>query len=200
MWRPMNLRFFPLSIIMVLVSGIGFVVFFRAPKQEVVSVPQVESATNPPPKEYMIITSPSFRQNGYIPLAYTCDGNDMSPPLDVRDVPPEAKSLALVVDDPDAPRGTWVHWVVWNIPPQTTQIRERSVPPDVTEGETSFGKSGYGGPCPHSGAHRYFFKLYALDTMLDLTSKANSVALEKAMEGHVLEKDELVGLYSREKI
>ena len=108
----------------------------------------------------------------------------------------EAVSLALIVDDPDAPAGDWVHWTVWNISPETVEITEGS-PPSGVEGTTDFGKTGWGGPCPPSGTHRYFFKLYALDQELDLDSSATKSEIETAITGHVLDKAELVGLYER---
>lgn len=144
----------------------------------------------------MKITSSVFEQNQAIPSKYTCDADDVSPPLSISEVPEEAKSLALIVDDPDAPAKTWVHWVVWGINPQTKDIAEGTVP--GTEGTTDFGRTGWGGPCPPSGTHRYFFKLYALDTELDLDTSATKADLEKAMEGHILDQAELIGLYQRQ--
>lgn len=145
----------------------------------------------------MNISSPAFKDNERIPSQYTCDGENVNPPLEISDVPSEAKSLVLIVDDPDAPGKTWVHWVVWNIDPTTTEILENSVPIRAVEGMTDFGKPGYGGPCPPSGTHRYFFKLYALDTLLDISSQATKADVEKAMEGHMLTQATLIGLYSR---
>ena len=145
----------------------------------------------------MKITSPAFKNNSSIPLLYTCDGKNINPPLLISATPKETKSLALIVDDPDAPVGLWVHWIVWNIPPDAKEIKENSVPEGSIEGMTNFGKSGYGGPCPPSGEHRYFFKLYALDSELNIPPTADKMALEDAMIGHVLEKTELLGLYSR---
>lgn len=147
----------------------------------------------------MKLSSPAFTHNGSIPALYTCDGEDRSPPLHISGVPSEAKSLVLINDDPDAPMGTWVHWLLWNIEPKTMQIREGSIPPRVIEGTTSFRQTGYGGPCPPSGTHRYFFKLYALDTTLDLPRSADKAKLEKAFEGHILAKAELMGLYQRSR-
>lgn len=147
----------------------------------------------------MIIASPSFENNGFIPSKYTCDGDNVNPPLEIKNVPQDAKSLALIMDDPDAPRGTWIHWIIWNIDPKTTLIPENSIPSQSVEGQTSFGSRGYGGPCPPSGSHRYFFKLYALDATLDLSSKTDKAVLEKAMERHVLDKTQLIGLYNRNK-
>lgn len=143
------------------------------------------------------ITSPAFEDNGSIPAKYTCDGLDASPPLAVGNVPAGARSLALIVDDPDAPAGTWVHWVLWNIPPATAEIGENAVPPGAQQGKTDFGRNDYGGPCPPSGTHRYFFKLYALDATLSLGPATTKKALEKAMEGHVIARAQLIGLYKR---
>jgi len=146
----------------------------------------------------MKIESSAFRQNEAIPSKYTCDGENVNPPLKFSRVPEDAKSLVLIVDDPDAPSGTWVHWTVWNIAPRTEGIGENDVPQGAVEGLTDFGKPGYGGPCPPSGTHRYFFKVFALDITLDLDSSAKIEELEKAMEGHILAKDELIGLYQRQ--
>ncbi|MEM2942559.1 MAG: YbhB/YbcL family Raf kinase inhibitor-like protein [Candidatus Bathyarchaeia archaeon] len=140
------------------------------------------------------ITSSAFKSNGPIPKKYTCDGIDVNPPLSIEGLPKQTVSLVLIVDDPDAPRGTWVHWVVWNIPPLRV-IQEDSVP--GTEGVNDFQRHSYGGPCPPSGTHRYFFKVYALDTKLQLDQNAGKKDVEKAMEGHILAMGELVGLYSR---
>jgi len=148
------------------------------------------------------ITSTAFAEGGMVPLQYTCDGPDISPPLTWKGVPREAKSLALICDDPDAPAGTWVHWVVFNIPPDSTGLPER-VPPDSTlpdgtrQGITDFHKPGYGGPCPPGGTHRYFFKLYALDTMLSPSGRVTKPDLLKAMKEHVLAEAQLIGKYRR---
>jgi Raf kinase inhibitor-like YbhB/YbcL family protein len=142
----------------------------------------------------LTITSPAFENNGSIPSKYTCDGDDVNPPLNVGGLPEGTESLVLIVDDPDAPMGTWDHWIVWNILP-TEKIEENSVP--GTEGLNDFGRRSYGGPCPPSGTHRYFFKVYALDTKLDLSPNSRKRDVERAMEGHVLAKGETVGLYSR---
>ncbi|MBI2632847.1 MAG: YbhB/YbcL family Raf kinase inhibitor-like protein [Parcubacteria group bacterium] len=146
----------------------------------------------------MKLTSSVFTDNEKIPSLYTCDGGDYNPQLMISDVPHDTQSLALIVDDPDAPRGVWTHWTLWNIDPRITEIKEKSVPNGATQGITSFGSIGYGGPCPPNGEHRYFFKLYALDTKLDLPSSTNAAQLVKAMEGHILASVELVGLYKRE--
>ena len=143
------------------------------------------------------ITSQVFEHNKFIPPKYTCDGENISPPLEISGVPESAKSLVLIMDDPDATRGVWAHWLLWNISPDTKEIPENSVPPGTTEGVTSFGRSGYGGHCPPSGTHRYFFKLYALDQAISLPSSADKKKLEEAMEEHILASSELIGLYSR---
>jgi Raf kinase inhibitor-like YbhB/YbcL family protein len=140
------------------------------------------------------LTSPVFENNGDIPSRYTCQGDNINPPLDIEGVPADAKSLVLIVDDPDAPMGIWVHWVVWNIKP-TDKIKEDSAP--GVQGVNDFGKQDYGGPCPPSGKHRYFFKLYALDTELDLDEGAHKKDVEGAMKGHILDKAEIVGLYEK---
>jgi len=150
-------------------------------------------------KTTMKITSPAFEHNQSIPQKFTCDGDNVNPPLQFSDVPEGTKSLALIVDDPDAPVGLWVHWTAWNIKSDTTEITENAVPSGGVEGVTSFGNSGYGGPCPPDGEHRYFFKLYALDTELDLSTESDKEDLEEAIVGHVLDKAELIGLYKRQK-
>lgn len=145
----------------------------------------------------MKIESPAFKNNENIPAKYTCDGQDVNPALKISEVPEGAKSLVLIVDDPDAPMGTWVHWTVWNIATSTSEITENSVPEAAIEGLTDFGKPGWGGPCPPSGTHRYFFKLFALDMTLDLDSSAKIEDLETEMQGRILAQAELIGLYQR---
>ena len=152
----------------------------------------------------MTITSSAFTSNGAILKKYTCDGTDINPPLTISGVPAKTKSLVLIVDDPDAPdpaapKRVWAHWILWNIDPTTTTIPEGSIPKGASEGITSFGKPGYGGPCPPSGIHRYFFKLYALDTTLSFALPPQKSVLEAAMEGHTLGHAELIGLYERGK-
>lgn len=146
----------------------------------------------------MKITSSAFQEGGNIPSKFTCDGGDTSPTLHIVDVPSGAKSLALVVDDPDAPGGLFTHWVVWNISPQTATVSEGSAPKGV-QGANDFGKSGYGGPCPPSGTHRYYFKIFALDRELNLPAGAKRGQLDAAMKGHVVAQGELMGRYSRKK-
>jgi len=142
----------------------------------------------------LIITSPVFENNGFIPTKYTCDGADVNPPLNIKGVPEETQTLVLIVDDPDAPRGTWDHWIVWNIPP-VERIEENSVP--GTEGLNDSNKHSYGGPCPPSGTHRYFFKVYALDARLDLNPNSRKRDVERAMKEHILARGEIVGRYRR---
>ena len=146
----------------------------------------------------MKITSPAFQQIGSIPAKFTCDGENMSPPLQITAVPAEAKSLALIADDPDAPGGLFTHWLVWNVPPQTGSIAEGSAPKGV-QGTNDFAKSGYSAPCPPSGTHRYYFRVFALDRELDLRSGAKRSQLDAAMKGHVLAQGELIGRYTRKK-
>lgn len=143
----------------------------------------------------MKLTSPEFENNGSIPRKFTCQGEDVNPVLIVEGVPDGAKSLALIIDDPDAPMGTWVHWVVYDIP-VVSRIDEDNIP--GKQGMNDFGKKNYGGPCPPSGTHRYFFKMYALDSVLNLKEGVRKKDLEKAMEGHILDKAELIGLYKKQ--
>ncbi len=145
----------------------------------------------------MKITSSAFKNEGVIPDKYTCDGEDINPELNFVDIPEDTVGLVLIVDDPDSPTKTWVHWIVFNIDPEVRKIEEDSVPEGAKLGVTNFGKPGYGGPCPSQGKHRYFFKLYALDKSLDLSEGVDKHALEEAMEGHVLESAELMGMYER---
>jgi Raf kinase inhibitor-like YbhB/YbcL family protein len=142
------------------------------------------------------ITSPAFQAGGDIPAKFTCNGTNVSPKLQISGVPNEAKSLVLIVDDPDAPRGLFTHWIVWNIDPKATQIAENSAPAGAVQGTSDFGKRNYGGPCPPSGTHRYFFKMFALDTKLDLKPSARRAELDAAMHGHVLAQGELMARYS----
>ena len=147
----------------------------------------------------MQLTSPAFQHNTQIPSKYTCDGGDINPPLEISGIPKNTKSLALIVDDPDAPRGDWVHWLVWNISPNVTSIAENSIPTGGIEGMTDFGRTGWGGPCPPSGAHRYQFKLFALATKLNLPMSAKKSDILSAMQGHVLDQTMLIGSYQRQQ-
>jgi Raf kinase inhibitor-like YbhB/YbcL family protein len=148
-------------------------------------------------KPTMEITSPVFQNNNFISEKYTCDGQNINPPLIIDNTPINTKSLVLIVDDPDAPSGIWTHWTIWNISPTISEISENSLPTGAVEGITSWGKSGYSGPCPHSGTHRYFFKLFALDTILDLSSSSNVDQLLAAIQNHILTKTEIIVKYSK---
>src|ERR1019366_3211950 len=150
----------------------------------------------------MELTSSAFQEGGSIPSLYTCDGKDISPPLSWFGEPAGTKSFALIADDPDAPRGTWVHWVLWNLPATAHELKEPlpaipHLPSGAHQGKNDSGESGYGGPCPPSGTHRYFFKLYALDAMMSLKSGTSKSQLEAAMKGHVIGQATLMGVYSR---
>jgi Raf kinase inhibitor-like YbhB/YbcL family protein len=150
----------------------------------------------------MILESTAFADGGGIPRRYTCDAGDVSPPLAWSEPPDGVESYALVVEDPDAPGGTWVHWVVFNLPPSATSLPENAselacLPDTATQGTNGWGRLGYGGPCPPSGTHRYQFRLFALDDTVDLGPDASSADLALAREGHVLAEATLVGLYAR---
>ena len=144
----------------------------------------------------MKILSPEFENKGFIPSKFTCQGENISPTLIIEELPNGAESLALIVDDPDASVGTWVHWVVFDIP-LITRIEENSIP--GKQGRSDSGRNDYGGPCPPTGTHRYFFKIYALDKMLNLSEGITKKELVKAMEGHILGQAELIGLYKKTK-
>ena len=186
-----------LIIIIAVISGL---IYFLVPRREepVEIIVTRQNIT-------MKITSSAFAHNGLIPKQYTCDGENFNPPLKISGTPSNAKSLALIVDDPDAPGRTWIHWTLWNIDPKTIVIAENNIPVGALEGVTDFGKPGYGGPCPPpnpdpsvgAGTHRYFFKIYALDTLLNLPASAKKSDIEAAMQGHILDQAELIGLYRR---
>lgn len=150
------------------------------------------------------ISSSAFKHQSDIPSKYTCEGDDVSPPLSWQNVPPETQSLVLISDDPDAPdpkspKMTWVHWVLFNLPPSLTKLPEnvKKPPEGCQEGLNDWKRTGYGGPCPPIGKHRYFFKLYALDMPLSLKTGVTKPEVEKAMAGHILAKAELIGLYQK---
>jgi Raf kinase inhibitor-like YbhB/YbcL family protein len=143
------------------------------------------------------LTSPAFNNGALIPSKYTCDGENCNPHLIIHGAPQRTKSLALLVEDPDAPSGLFVHWVMWNISPEMKEIKERTLPFGAEEGINSYKNTGYDGPCPPSGSHRYFFRLFALDTKLQLSENTDKAALEMAMEQHILATAELMGTYSR---
>ena len=146
-------------------------------------------------KATLTISSRAFEHGAHIPLKYTCEGEDINPPITVKGIPAEAVSLVLIIEDPDAPGGIFDHWVVWNIAP-TELIKENSVP--GLSGQNSTGGFGYTGPCPPSETHRYFFKVYALDTLLDLESDTDKKVVEQALHDHVIAYGELMGLYKKE--
>ena len=150
----------------------------------------------------MKLTSTAFEHESLIPTRYTCDGQDVSPPLAWSGALANTKSFALIADDPDAPMGTWVHWVAWDISGGTTALEENvpkkeALPNGMKQGTTDLPSIGYVGPCPPSGTHRYFFKLYALDTTLNLPPRTTKKDLERAMQGHILARAELMGKYKR---
>jgi len=169
---------------------------------------QAQEKPGVPPKGEKIvaltITSSAFVEGGMIPKKYSCDGADVSPPLAINGTPEGTKSLALIADDPDAPVGIWVHWVLYNLPPDTKMLAE-GMPAEAAlkngarQGITDFGRPGYGGPCPPSGTHRYYFKVYALDTVLNPTGKVTKKELEAAMKGHILAEGQLMGKYARQR-
>lgn len=140
------------------------------------------------------VNSPAFEEGGAIPSKYTCEGEDVNPALNIEHIPVEAMTLAVIVDDPDAPAGVWVHWVVWNIP-ITHQIKENTE--QGIQGLNDFRKQRYNGPCPPKGTHRYLFKVYALNAILDLPAVANKSELERAMSSHIIAFGELTGRYER---
>lgn len=144
----------------------------------------------------LIIASPAFNNEGEIPSKYTCDGEDINPPLQIDEIPKEAVTLALIAEDPDAPKGTFDHWLVWNINPNST-IDENSIP--GISGNNSAGKTGYHGPCPPKGSHRYYFTVFALDASLDLPAHADKKALQEAMQPHIIAKGSIMGRYERTK-
>ena len=149
------------------------------------------------------LTSTAFANGDPIPMKYTCDDQDISPPLQWEDPPEGTRSFALICDDPDAPVGTWVHWVLYNLPASTLGLPE-AIPSDANlpdagrHSQNSWGRPGYGGPCPPGGTHRYFFKLYALDSQLEVAAGASKEELLRAMEGHILASTETMGVYSRQ--
>ncbi len=170
-----------------------------APIPQPAPTPQPTPAPTPTPKPIpkpMQISSPAFSYGNLIPTEYTCVGSDINPQLNIADTPEGTKSLALIMDDPDAPNGTWVHWVMYNIDSKTTIIAKNNVPTGATQGVNSWGNANYGGPCPPSGTHRYYFKVYALDTILSLNN-ATKAQLESAMSGHILKQVDLMGKFSK---
>lgn len=141
----------------------------------------------------MQINSSKFNNNQQIPVIYSCKGQNINPPLNIDDIPGQTKSLALIMHDPDSPSGNFIHWIFWNLAPNT-QVQE-ATEPQATEGINDFGEIGYGGPCPHSGVHRYVFTIFALDQKLELKSGSTEAQLKEAIAGHILDKATLIGTF-----
>lgn len=160
-------------------------------------VPGVPAPTRAPRSNDMKLTSPAFEDYGKIPKAYTCDGGKKNPPLTFTGVPKDAKSLAIIIDDPDAPSGTFNHWLIWNIDPTISEILFGVLPAGSQQGTTTAGREGYVPPCPPVGQHRYFITLFALDAQIGLDGKAKKSDLESAMAGHIIVQTQLIGVYSR---
>jgi Raf kinase inhibitor-like YbhB/YbcL family protein len=187
------------AFIVAALAGVAVIVFFtdrslRTPASNPslpISITPQDAATN------MKISSSAFQHGGSIPKAYTCDGGGKHPPIGISDVPTHAASLALVVNDPDAPRGSFTHWIIWNIPPKIGSIGEGETPAGAVQGSSSAGTAQWVSPCPPSGTHRYVFTLYALDKALDLKEGSTKDELLSAMGGHILETAELMGRYGR---
>ena len=182
-------------LLVLLFAGLG--IRYYQSNSKLANKPQKTETKLEVKKKSMIITSSAFKNNSKIPSKYTCDGENINPPLEFSDIPKETNSLVLIMDDPDAPSKTWVHWVLYSIPPSTAKIGENSAAEGI-QGITDFGTEGYGGPCPPSGTHRYFFKLYALDTILDAPSGLTKQQVLEKVRDHVIEETELVGLYNKQ--
>lgn len=194
-------------ITLLLLAGIAGYIYFNKIRKQDTGLKKLDINIIEPSAEItggleniaMQIIAPSFSNGGTIPSKYTCDGENMSPQLDFSGIPEGTKSLALIADDPDAPSGVFTHWLLWNMDPKVSSIPEGSVPAGATLGKNSVGNTGYTGPCPPSGMHHYIFKIYALDTMLDVPSSADKKILEDAITGRILAKAEITGLYGRNK-
>jgi Raf kinase inhibitor-like YbhB/YbcL family protein len=183
-------------IILVILAVGGFFIYkYSGQTKTTFSEPEANNQTNT--TTAMTISSPAFLDGQSIPKQYTCDGDGINPPLEFSGVPAEAKSLALLLEDPDAPGGTWIHWLMWNISPSTNQIAENSVPQEATQGQGSSGQNVYGAPCPPSGIHHYIFTVYALSSELSLPSYSTSTNLQSAMQDHIISQAQLTGLYGR---
>lgn len=185
------------------VSVIGIIIFWSGNKNvkqnqnQSSRYSQVKNSMLTIKNKSMKIVSPNFSEGEIIPSKFTCDGESINPELKFSEIPPEAKSLALLADDPDAPGGTFNHWVMWNIDPTVKEIKENSQPAGAISGINSGGTNGYIGPCPPSGTHRYYFKLYALDAKLNLNSASQKKDLEKAMRDHIISEAEWMGKYNK---
>lgn len=143
------------------------------------------------------ITSTAFAEGAIIPSKYTCLGENINPPLLIKNIPRNTKSLALIVDDPDSPKGIFTHWILWNVDPKTTEIKENSVPKVAFSGTNDFGNTKYGGPCPGSGTHRYFFTVLALDIILELANGSNRKAFDKAIQQHIINQGQLMAKFAK---
>ena len=186
-------------------SSLGLIILWLLLSVQCQSKPKTDKATKELGKEKaMQLVSTAFDSGKMIPSKYTCDGENISPALQWDNVPAGTKSFALIADDPDAPMGTWVHWVIYNIPDSSRGLKENvpaapKLPDGTLQGKNDFRKIGYGGPCPPGGVHRYYFKLYALDKILSVPAGLTKAELLKAMDGHILAKAELMGKYARKK-
>jgi Raf kinase inhibitor-like YbhB/YbcL family protein len=188
-------KFATIYAVVIGIAVIALIIAFYHPAPQ----PMTNISVTPPPVA-MVILSPAFMNNGDIPAKFTCDDKSVNPELDISGVPQSAKSLALILHDPDAPMpGGFTHWVMWNIPVTTTMIGENSAPAGSVQGENGSGKTGYIGPCPPSGTHHYHFMLYALDSTLNIATSSKKADLESAMQGHIITQTELVGLYAKVK-
>ena len=185
-----------LFIIVVIIIAGSFVIALNSPTEIVIDEEETIINNEELSMDTLKLTSSSFKHNGEIPPKYTCDGEGVSPALFISEVDPNAKSLVLIMDDPDAPTGTWDHWIKFNISTSTTEIKEGEEPDGVSGVGTS-GNRDYHGPCPPDRQHRYFFKLFSLDTELELPEGATKKHVEEAMEGHILQETKLIGLYER---
>jgi Raf kinase inhibitor-like YbhB/YbcL family protein len=187
---------FLLIIIFIIILGLGVFLLYKYSGRKTTSFTSPDQSkinTTTP----MTISSPAFLDSQAIPKQYSCDGDGTNPPLAFSNIPAETKSLALLVEDPDAPTPPWIHWVMWNISPATTQISENSVPTGAMQGQGSSGQNVYGSLCPPSGLHHYIFIVYALDTTLTIPSYSTADNLKSAMQGHVIEQTQLTGTYTR---
>jgi len=186
-----------LLVLLTLVAAVGCAIQQRA-RRETLSWTPTPQTTDGSIK----VTSPAFKESESIPRQYTCDGVNVSPPLEWSGVPKSAKTLAIIAEDPDAPSGAWVHWIIYNLPAENIGMVENlpateNLKAGGFQGKNDFGKIGYGGPCPPSGTHRYFFKIYALDNELPLKAGATKAGVEKAMEGHIVTQGQLMGTYRK---
>ncbi len=180
----------------ILLLCVGSFIFLKKPEQTE-GLPVPTPTITQPPKTGFRITSPVYAEGGYIPAQYTCDGENISPPLEIHDIPEKTMSLVLIIDDIDTPKGTWVHWMLWNILPESPVIAPGTTPPGTVVGKNGFGKFAYGGPCPQTGLHRYMATVYALDTFLSIPPESDKETLVRNMNTHVLGKATLMGLYKK---